>query len=43
MFEKEYKVVLYFGGKCIWFKKILDIMKYENGFFFVNEFDVGDG
>lgn len=43
MFEKEYKVVLYFGDKCIWFKEILNIVKYVDGFFCINELNVDVG
>lgn len=41
MFKRDYEVVLYFGNKYIWFKIVLNNVKYDNGFFYIdNELNV---
>lgn len=44
MFKRDYEVVLYFGNKYIWFKIVLNNVKYDNGFFYIdNELNVDVG
>lgn len=41
MFKRDYEVVLYFGNIYIWFKIVLNNVKYDNGFFYIdNELNV---
>lgn len=37
MFKRNYEVVLYFGNKNIWFKIVLNNVKYDNGFFYIDD------
>lgn len=37
MFKRNYEVVLYFGNKNIWFKFVLNNVKYDNGFFYIDD------